>query len=67
MKYSIYQPGIIMDKTDETKFNILFDNQQDILCVPRQSIRLFLPPWHDGLLKTNVLFNLFFFSNRNSY
>jgi hypothetical protein len=48
-----------MDKTDDTKFNILFDNQQDILCVPRQSIRLFLPPWHDGLFKTKLFFFLF--------
>ncbi|CAF1443639.1 unnamed protein product [Adineta steineri] len=49
IKYSIYQPGIILEKTDDAKFNILFDNQQDTLCVPRQSIRLFLPPWHDEI------------------
>jgi hypothetical protein len=50
IKYYIYQSGIIMEKTNDAKFKILFDdNQQDVLCVPRQSIRLFLPPWHDGL------------------
>src|SRR5262249_4610086 len=49
IKYSIYESGIIIEKTKDAKFNILFDNQQDVLCVPRQSIRLFLPPWHDGL------------------
>lgn len=49
MKYSIYQSGIIVEKTTDAKFNILLDNQQDILCLPRQSIRLFLPPWHDEI------------------
>jgi len=62
IKYSIYEPGIIIEKTNDAKFNILLDNQQDILCVPRQSIRLFLPPWHDGLFKQIIyLFHLFFF------
>jgi hypothetical protein len=50
IKYYIYESAIIIEKTDDAKFKILFDNQQDILCVPRQSIRLYLPPWHDGLL-----------------
>jgi hypothetical protein len=48
IKYNIYESGIILDKSNDAKFNILCDNQQDVLCVPRQSIRLFLPPWHDG-------------------
>ncbi|CAF5036735.1 unnamed protein product, partial [Rotaria sp. Silwood1] len=32
-KYSTYQSGIIIEKTNDAKFNILFDNQQDTLCV----------------------------------
>ncbi|CAF2860640.1 unnamed protein product [Rotaria sp. Silwood2] len=49
IKYSTYQSGIIIEKTNDAKFKVLFDNQQDSLCVPRQSIRLFLPPWHDEI------------------
>jgi hypothetical protein len=49
IKYSIYEPGIIIEKTNDAKFNVLLDNQQEILCLPRQSIRLFLPPWHDEI------------------
>ncbi|CAF1328903.1 unnamed protein product, partial [Adineta ricciae] len=45
----IYQHGIIIEKTDDAKFNILFENQQESFYVPRQSIRLFLPPWHDEI------------------
>ncbi|UJR29856.1 hypothetical protein I4U23_017400 [Adineta vaga] len=45
----VYQHGIITEKTDDAKYNILFENQQENLCVPRQSIRLFLPPWHDEI------------------
>ncbi|CAF1408489.1 unnamed protein product [Rotaria magnacalcarata] len=48
-KYATYQSGIIVEKTNDAKFNISFDNQQDTVCVPRQSIRLFLPPWHDEI------------------
>jgi hypothetical protein len=44
----IYQTAVITEKTKEGKFQILFKDQKDILSVPRQSIRLFLPPWHDG-------------------
>jgi hypothetical protein len=44
----IYQTAVIVEKTIEGKFRILFRDQNEILCVPRQSIRLFLPPWHDG-------------------
>ena len=44
-----YQTAVIIDKTTEGKFQILFKDQNEILSVPRQSIRLFLPPWHDGL------------------
>ena len=44
-----YQTAVIMDKTKDGRFQILFQNQKDICSVPRQSIRLFLPPWHDGL------------------
>ena len=47
-RYSIYEPGTILEKSDDAKFKISLDNQQEILSVPRQSIRLFLPPWHDG-------------------
>ncbi|CAF1387500.1 unnamed protein product [Adineta steineri] len=43
----IYQTAIITEKTKEGKFQILFHNQNESLCVPRQAIRLFLPPWHD--------------------
>jgi hypothetical protein len=49
IKYSIYEPGTITDKTNDAKFNILLDNQQETVCLPRQSIRLFLPPWHDEI------------------
>jgi hypothetical protein len=45
----IYQTATIVEKTQEGKYKILFQDQNDSLCVPRQSIRLFLPPWHDGL------------------
>jgi len=45
----VYQTAVIIEKTKEGKFQILFKDQKEILCVPRQSIRLFLPPWHDGL------------------
>ncbi|CAF1226625.1 unnamed protein product [Rotaria sordida] len=45
----IYQTAVIIEKTKEGKFKILFQDQSDILCVPRQSIRLFLPPWHDEI------------------
>ncbi|UJR16550.1 hypothetical protein I4U23_003450 [Adineta vaga] len=43
----IYQMAIITEKTKEGKFQILFPDQNESLCVPRQAIRLFLPPWHD--------------------
>jgi hypothetical protein len=56
IKYSIYEPGTIIEKTNDAKFNILLDNQQETLCLPRQSIRLFLPPWHDGLFSKEFLF-----------
>jgi hypothetical protein len=57
-----------MEKTNEAKFNILFKDQKDILCVPRQSIRLFLPPWHDGLCEVLFLtFYLYFFFFRVFY
>jgi hypothetical protein len=46
--HDVYQTAVIIGKTKEGKFQILFKDQKDILCVPRQSIRLFLPPWHDG-------------------
>jgi len=42
--HNIYQTAVIIEKTKEGKFQILFKDQKDILCVPRQSIRLFLPP-----------------------
>ena len=48
-KYFVYQSGRILHRTNDAKFNILSDDQQEINSVPRQSIRLFLPPWHDGL------------------
>ncbi len=44
----VYQTGVIMEKTKDGKFEILIQNQKEIFSVPRQSIRLFLPPWHDG-------------------
>ena len=43
-----YQTALIIDKTKEGKFQVLFREQKQTLGVPRQSIRLFLPPWHDG-------------------
>ncbi|CAF1486603.1 unnamed protein product [Rotaria sp. Silwood1] len=46
---NLYQTAVIIEKTQEGKFKILFQDQYDILCVPRQSIRLFLPPWHDEI------------------
>lgn len=67
-KYSIYQSGIILEKTSDAKFRISLDNQSEIVSLPRQSIRLFLPPWHDGLFKS--IFNLSFLfisSPRNSF
>lgn len=62
---SLYQSGVIVQRTSDTKFQILPDDQQEMLALPRQSIRLFLPPWHDelpvdwnkALLQSN-LFNL---------
>ena len=62
---SLYQSGVIVQRTSDTKFQILPDDQQEMLALPRQSIRLFLPPWHDelpvdwnkALLQAN-LFNL---------
>jgi len=60
IKYSIYESGIIIEKTNDAKFNILLDNQQETLCLPRQSIRLFLPPWHDGLFSKEFLFFIYF-------
>ncbi|CAF1475825.1 unnamed protein product [Rotaria magnacalcarata] len=45
--HHIYQTAVIVEKTKEGKFKILFKDQTELLCVPRQSIRLFLPPWHD--------------------
>jgi hypothetical protein len=46
--HDLYQTAVIVEKTKEGKFQILFQDQKEMLCVPRQSIRLFLPPWHDG-------------------
>ncbi|CAF0985970.1 unnamed protein product [Adineta ricciae] len=43
----IYQTAVIAEKTREGKFQIQLQEQKESLCVPRQSIRLFLPPWHD--------------------
>jgi len=48
-KYFIYQSGTILQRTADAKFNILTDEQQEINSIPRQSIRLFLPPWHDEI------------------
>lgn len=59
-KYSIYQSGIILDKTTDAKFRISLENQSEIVSLPRQSIRLFLPPWHDGLFSFNSPSNLSF-------
>lgn len=55
-KYSIYQSGIILEKTLDAKFQILLDQDQETVSLPRQSIRLFLPPWHDGLYFSIVFF-----------
>ena len=44
----IYRMGAIIDKNHEGKYKIFLKNENKILHVPKQSIRLFLPPWHDG-------------------
>jgi len=66
---NVYQTAVIIEKTKEGKFQILFKDQKDILCVPRQSIRLFLPPWHDGSHSFFFCFysdfQLFIFRNSN--
>ena len=46
---SLYQSGVIVQRTADAKFQILSDDQQELLSLPRQSIRLFLPPWHDEI------------------
>ena len=66
-KYSIYQSGIILEKTSDAKFRISLDNQSEIVSLPRQSIRLFLPPWHDGLFNSSSIFHFFSFASRNSF
>lgn len=59
----IYQTAVIIEKTKEGKFKVLFEDQNEILCLPRQSLRLFLPPWHDGsfLFIFYFILNSFFF------
>lgn len=56
----IYQTALILEKTKEGKFKVLFQDRNEAFYVPRQSIRLFLPPWHDGLF-------LFIFKLTNFY
>lgn len=60
-KDHFYQSAIILEKTNEGKFQIQFHHEEQIHSVPRQAIRLFLPPWHDGLLK------FFSFPRRSSF
>ena len=48
LKYHFYQSGTIVQRTTDAKFHVMCDDQTEVLCLPRQSIRLFLPPWHDG-------------------
>ena len=48
VKYHLYQSGSIVQRTTDAKFHVMCDDQTEVLCLPRQSIRLFLPPWHDG-------------------
>ena len=57
-KYSTYQSGIILEKTADAKFQILLDHDRETVSLPRQSIRLFLPPWHDGLFR--IFFSFLF-------
>lgn len=44
----VFHTATIVGKTTEGKYQIVFRDHDESLCVPRQSIRLFLPPWHDG-------------------
>jgi hypothetical protein len=56
----IYQTAVIMNKTNDGKFEILFQKHKEIFSVPRQSIRLFLPPWHDGPYPSFLFPNLIY-------
>ena len=58
-KEDLYQTAVIIDKTKDGKFQVLFKDQKEIFCVPRQAIRLFLPPWHDGGLCFFFSFKIF--------
>ena len=61
--------AVVIKQTQTKPPLILFKDQKDILCVPRQSIRLFLPPWHDGefLVFLFLTFYLHFFFFRIFY
>lgn len=68
---NIYQTAVITEKTKDGKFQVLVKSTKEIFCVPRQSIRLFLPPWHDGLnfffclLLFNKIYLFIYFRNSN--
>ena len=61
-KEHFYQPAIILEKTNDGKFQVQFHDEKEILSLPRQAMRLFLPPWHDGLSFFSV-FSLICISN----
>lgn len=48
-KDQFYQTAIILEKGNDGKFQVQFQDEKEILSLPRQAMRLFLPPWHDGL------------------